>query len=147
MSTRDGAWKGDAKIAGGVDVDNNTHPLNCTTGGTLEIEIAGAGIPLDVIVDNIVPVSQSGAWTVGVNNFPTVQTIQPWPLTIRAEYSGANLLVYFADAQPGTLSSASTWRIRKLTYDGNGNFSFLSWPNADTSFSYIWDNRSTYTYS
>lgn len=42
MGVRDGAWKGDAKIAGGVDLDNNTHPLNCTTDGTLEVNLTGA---------------------------------------------------------------------------------------------------------
>jgi len=147
LHQKDGAWVADATIAGGVDEIDNTHPLNCTVDGTLETQIAGSSVPIDVIVDNIVPVSQSGPWAVGVNNFPDVQKVQPWPLLIRAEYSGANLLIYFADALPGTLSSAASWRIRKLSYDGNGNFTELAWPNADTSFSYIWDNRSTYTYS
>ena len=139
MSEKDGAWIANAKIAAGVDTNKDTHALNCTTDGTLEVDIVGQNAPLDVIVNNVVAVT--------VSNFPAVQTVQPWPLLIRAEYSGSSLLTYFADAQPGTLSSAASWRIRKLSYDGNGNFTELAWPNADTSFSYVWDDRSTYTYS
>lgn len=147
LHDKGGAWKADAKIAAGVDDVDNTHPLNCTTDGTLEVQIAGTDVPIDVIVDNVVPVSQSGVWTVGVNNFPDVQKVQPWPLLVKAEYNGSSLLIYFADAQPGTATSAALWRIRKLSYDGNGNFTTMAWPNADTSFSYVWDLRSTYTYS
>ena len=140
LHAKDGAWKTDAKIAAGVDSVDNTHPLNCTTDGTLRVDISStSGGPIEVIVDNVVSTI--------VTNFPDVQKVQPWPLAIRAEYSGANLLIYFADALPGTLSSAALWRIRKLSYDGNGNFTMLGWPNADVSFSYVWDDRSTYTYS
>ena len=66
---------------------------------------------------------------------------------LKAEYDGNNLLIYFADALPGTLTSAALWRIRQLQYDGNGNFTTLAWPNADTNFAYVWDNRGSYTYS
>jgi hypothetical protein len=67
--------------------------------------------------------------------------------TIAAEYDGNSLLLYFADAMPGTATSSASWRIRKLLYDGNGNFTRLLWPNGDTGNSYIWDNRGTYSYS
>ena len=74
-------------------------------------------------------------------------TASPASLLLKAEYDGNSLLIYFADAVPGSLTSAAVWRIRKLSYDGNGNFTTLAWPNADTSFSYVWNIRSTYTYS
>jgi len=146
MVERDGAWINDAKIAAGVDSNKDTHPLNCDTDGTLQVDVV-ASIPIDVLPAAVFPVSQSGAWNVGVNNFPDVQKVQPWPLLVKAEYNGSSLLIYFADAQPGTATSASLWRIRKLSYDGNGNFTTLAWPNADTSFLYAWDDRATYTYS
>jgi hypothetical protein len=72
MGTRDGAWKGDAKIAAGVDDLNDTHPLNCTEDGTLLVDVKGTEVPIDVIVNNIVPVSQSGAWTVNLGTEPTI---------------------------------------------------------------------------
>lgn len=81
-------------------------------------------------------------------SFSTTQVeIQEKRFTLAAEYDGNSLLVYFADALPGTVTSASTWRIRKLLYDGNGNFTRLLWPNGDTSNSFVWDDRGSYTYS
>ena len=96
---------------------------------------------------------------VDVENVPTVnQGTSPWVVTgtvtttsinlaLRAEYDGNSLLIYFADAAPGSLTSAPVWRIRKLTYDGNGNFVSMTWPSASTASTFIWDNRSTYSYS
>jgi hypothetical protein len=72
LHAKDGAWRTDAKIAAGVDDVDNTHPLNCTTDGTLEVQVAGTDVPIDVIVDNVVPVSQSGTWTVNLATEPTI---------------------------------------------------------------------------
>lgn len=72
LHAKDGAWKTDAKIAAGVDALDNSHPLNCTTDGTLEVQVAGTDVPIDVIVDNVVPVSQSGTWTVNLATEPTI---------------------------------------------------------------------------
>ena len=66
MAERDGAWLGDAKIAGGIDPNLNTHPLSCDVNGVLNVNATITSIfgPIDVIVDNIVPVTQSGNWLV-----------------------------------------------------------------------------------
>jgi hypothetical protein len=87
LHQKDGAWKADAKIVAGVDDLDNTHPLNCTENGTLEVDITGtSGGPVDVIVDNIVPVSQSGTWTVNLASTPTIDigevSILPAPTTV-----------------------------------------------------------------
>lgn len=85
LHDKDGAWKADAKIAGGVDDLDNSHPLNCTTDGTLEVQIAGTDIPLDVIVNNVIPVSQSGTWTVSISG----GTITATPLYVSPLASGS----------------------------------------------------------
>lgn len=73
IGSKDGAFDADAKVAAGVDIDLNQHPLNCTTDGTLEVDLTGSsGGPIDVIVDNVVPVSQSGTWTVNLATEPTI---------------------------------------------------------------------------
>lgn len=88
-----------------------------------------------------------------VENFPAVQPISgtvtavQQVFALRAEYDGNSLLIYFADAVSGSLTSDPVWRIRNLTYDGNGNFVALTWPNGSTASTFIWDNRDTYTYS
>jgi hypothetical protein len=150
MAERDGAWIADATIAGGVDPNKDTHPLNCDVNGTLEV----VGI-VSVIPAAITPISIDQTGTnnnVKVVNGPgtaavNIQDVATFSYTIRAESDGNSLLIYVGYAVPGALTSASSWRISKLTYDGNGNFASLIWPSADTSFSFIWDNRTTYTYS
>jgi hypothetical protein len=87
LHEKDGAWIADAKIAAGVDDLDNTHPLNCTEDGTLEVDITGtSGGPIEVIVENIVPVSQSGTWTVNLANEPTIDigevSIKPAATTV-----------------------------------------------------------------
>lgn len=74
-------------------------------------------------------------------------TVIPTPLALRAEYDGNSLLIYFGDATSGSLTSAGVWRIRKLTYDGNGNFVSMTWPNGVVTSTFVWDLRSTYSYS
>jgi len=87
MGLKEGAWDADAKVIAGVDDLKNQHPLNCTEDGTLEVDITAQSAPLDVIVDNIVPVSQSGPWTVNLAAEPTIDIgkvdqgtpgTQPW---------------------------------------------------------------------
>ena len=72
LHEKDGAWKLDSKIAAGIDDQDNTHPLNCTEDGTLEVQLSGTDVPVDVIVENIVPVSQSGTWTVTLAAAPVI---------------------------------------------------------------------------
>jgi hypothetical protein len=49
--------------------------------------------------------------------------------------------IYHGIAAPGTLTSASTWRIYK---EVSGS---LYLPNGDDSYIYEWDERATYTYA
>lgn len=77
MVEKDGAWINDAKIAAGRDINQNTIPLKCEPDGVLDVNATISGIfgPIDVIVDNVVPVTQSGTWAIGVNNFPANQDV------------------------------------------------------------------------
>ena len=71
MDSKEGSWLADAKIAAGVDNVLNQHPLSCDTLGVLNVNAAISSIfgPIDVIVNNVVPVSQSSKWTI---NYPIV---------------------------------------------------------------------------
>ena len=57
------------------------------------------------------------------------------------------LLIYYGLAEPGTAISAASWRIRKYTYDSNGNVTQIDWADGVSTFSKIWDNRDGYSYS
>ena len=54
---------------------------------------------------------------------------------------------YVGRAPTGSLTSASSWRIRNFLYDANNNVIFSGFPNGDPSYTYTWDQRGTYTYA
>lgn len=125
---KDGAWIADSKIAAGVDDLNNTHPLNCTEDGTLKVDISSiSGGPIDVIVDNIVPVSQSGTWTVNLANEPTIDIgkvdqgdpntlAEAWPVEIT---DGTNVLG--TSAHPLEVTGSITGSPNVNIHDSAGN--------------------------
>jgi len=53
---------------------------------------------------------------------------------------------YIGWATPGVATSAAKWKIRKFTYDGNGQLTNIQFASGDVGFNFIWDNRGTYTY-
>lgn len=66
-------------------------------------------------------------------------------------YSGTNL-IYKGLARPGTSTSASSWQIAKLAYDGSNNLTSITWPQntygaSSNDYIFVWDNRAGYTYS
>ena len=55
--------------------------------------------------------------------------------------------IYIGRALTGSLTSATVWQIRKLTFDVSGNLLSIQWPNGVADYTFVWDNRATYTYS
>ena len=53
---------------------------------------------------------------------------------------------YIGEASPGSLTSASVWRIKKITYT-DGFASSITWAGGVNSFTKEWDDRATYVYS
>lgn len=68
-------------------------------------------------------------------------------LALRADYDGNSFLIYYGTAIAGSLTSAAVWSIRKLAYDGNGNFESMTWPSGSTASTFVWDDRVSYSYS
>ena len=52
-------------------------------------------------------------------------------------------LIYFGESQPGTATSAPSWRIRRLDTTSGIN---LKYADGDTKFDNIWDNRASLSY-
>jgi hypothetical protein len=63
----------------------------------------------------------------------------------RIDFISDNLL-YRGEAAVGSLTSAESWRIRKIEVGVDGDIT-ETWANGSASFSQIWDNRSLLTYS
>ena len=63
------------------------------------------------------------------------------------EYDSDDDPVYIGKASPSTLKSSSLWRIEKITYDASKNPIDIQYADGTQSFSKIWNDRTTYTYS
>ena len=78
-------------------------------------------------------------------------TSTPTPITgaaytIKTTDDANSQLEYFGEAPPGSATSVSIWRIRKLTYSSGGNPSWL-YADGNDKFDNIWDNRASLSYS
>jgi YD repeat-containing protein len=64
------------------------------------------------------------------------------------DYSGGTTgqPIYIGWSVPGVATSSPQWKIRKFTYDGNGQVTNIQWANGDVGFNAIWDNRTTITF-
>lgn len=67
--------------------------------------------------------------------------------TVAVAYDGNQNPIYVGWAFPGTAKSAPAWRIQKNTYDGNDNLTDSQWAQGSTDFKFVWNSRTTYTYS
>lgn len=70
---------------------------------------------------------------------------QPYE-AVQMDYDGSSNLIYVGTAVPGTLTSAASWLIKKLTYSGS-NLTQVTFPNGVATYTNIWDNRVSLTYS
>lgn len=66
---------------------------------------------------------------------------------LRFDYDGNGNQIYIGWAVTTYLSSDTVWRIMKQTFNGANQVTQIQWANGDPAFNYIWDNRTTYTYS
>lgn len=82
----------------------------------------------------------------------TVTTIPPIELgaavgqASRVDFVGEDI-IYIAEADPGTLDAASSWRIKKLTISSVDGDVITEWADGNANYDNIWDNRVSYTYS
>ena len=64
-----------------------------------------------------------------------------------ASGNGVGSPEYVGEANPNTATSAVGWRIKKITYDSNGNPTEVNWASGNANRDKIWDSRTTYAYS
>lgn len=66
--------------------------------------------------------------------------------TVKIAYASAGKPQYIGKAAPGTASSAAGWQISKLTYSTD-DVTDIQWAAGSLSFTNIWDNRASLSYS
>ena len=64
-------------------------------------------------------------------------------------YDSNGNLQYEGFAVPGSATSAAVWAIRKFTYTSMSPYQTLTetWAGGSSSFTNIWDNRASFSYS
>ena len=75
--------------------------------------------------------------------------IQPVPLSMLIDYNGGTAAVYIGETYigNGALTTLPVWRIKKLTYDSNGNVLTQLFSPAANTFGDIWSSRAGLTYA
>lgn len=63
------------------------------------------------------------------------------------DYDANGNLIYMGMSIPGQATSASTWQIRKFTYDASGNLLSILYANGSRTYTNAWDSRVGYTYT
>lgn len=58
----------------------------------------------------------------------------------------SSTLSYLGEANPGTATSAASWRIKKLVFDASGDIT-VTYADGNSSFDNVWDNRASLSYS
>lgn len=72
-------------------------------------------------------------------------------LAYQGDLNGGASLVYVGFARPGSSTLSPVWQIFKIGYSGSAPIS-ITWPiNSDgiatNDFTYVWNDRATYTYA
>lgn len=66
---------------------------------------------------------------------------------VRIEYDNNENPLYIGEAKSGIATSATGWRIKKITYDSNNNPIQIDWADGNTNMDNVWDGRASYSYS
>lgn len=80
----------------------------------------------------------------GISTGTPFKGIQEVPLKVLVDEVDANT-TYVGEANHGTLSSANSWRIKKITV--SGTVTTVAFADGDDDFNNVWDDRTSLSYS
>lgn len=104
------------------------------------------GVPEEIVVG--AGLTLSGAGLEVSQSF--IQTIVNQELEMAyaklIDSTDSDTVIYIGEATPGALSSAASWRIKRVSFFGDGDSSTL-WADGNANFDNIWDNHLVLSYS
>lgn len=75
-----------------------------------------------------------------------VEVLEDDGYTQRLAYTSSGMPEFIGLASPGTATSATSWKIKKLVYTGT-NVTSIIWADGNKKFDNIWDNHASLSYS
>lgn len=71
----------------------------------------------------------------------------PGATRVQETVAGTVTTTYVGSARPGTAESAAGWQIQLIVSDSATGTTSVTFPNGKNTFSFVWSNRETYSYS
>jgi len=126
-----------------ISVGEESKPLSVITkaGDKITVEDSDGGLTIEEYKEVIQPQFRE-----------VIQIIKQVPAEEEMNYSEqidfvGDTLIYRGWANPGTATSAPSWRIRRTTFVGADEDVVHEWADGNANFDNIWDNRASYSYS
>lgn len=94
----------------------------------------------------IINVANTTVYTAGFQGPAGVAGEDAVPYAKRTDFENNDTVIYIGEANPGSLSSAAVWRMKRLTLNAEGDVT-EEWADGDANFDNIWDNRLSLSYS
>ena len=66
---------------------------------------------------------------------------------VQIDYDGGTNPIYVGFSTPGAAGTDTTWKIMKLTWDGNDNPTEMQFADQTSAFTKAWDSRAGYDYT
>ena len=121
----------------------------------------GSGPPVDGVTvpveskpgDKYIDNASNGALyeKTGVSTWTFVSDLADVALATEVDdLGGSPQIIYVGNAQPGTVTSAASWRVQRVTVttDGGGNDDVsVQWADGNNQYDNVWDNRAALAYS
>jgi len=135
-------------------ITDNSNQVVGTLNNTATVDVVDGATLVSIVAEptTITEAPGSAITTIGIQGPtgpqgpigpPSVE--EEVPFAKQVNFISDNLL-YRGEADPGTLTSAATWRCRKITIDATDSDITETWANGDSNFDKIWDNHLSFTY-
>ena len=144
--------QGDIEAQGGDinNISNEITDLNTkipVLGQALEAASVPVVLPAGQITALTPPAAITGfATSAKQDNLLNEIYVLTGAMAMQVDDAGSGTL-YQGWAEPGTATSAASWRIRKVVSSGTPEDTVITWADGDRSFNNVWNNHTSLSYS
>jgi hypothetical protein len=135
-----------------LDGDIITQSLTDQDTTIYQTFVAGSGVTLPIAISDVLGLTSSLSTLssdIAINqaDIAAIQAELVATYAVRID-EATSTVTYIGEAAPGTLSSAASWRIQRITFITPGeDDAEIEWADGDSDFNNVWNNRASLTYS